>query len=47
MTRSQLLEGLFLKSQIEDIGKKEGVGARSLTRSTRGVEGRAGAPGLN
>ncbi len=26
--------------------KREGVEARSLTHSTRGVEGRAGAPGL-
>jgi hypothetical protein len=26
--------------------EKKGVGARSLTHSTRGVEGRAGAPGL-
>jgi hypothetical protein len=39
LTRSQLLEGLKEKSQIEDNGKREGVRARSLTRSTRGVEG--------
>jgi hypothetical protein len=45
--RSQLFEGLKEKSQIEDIGKGEGVEARSLTCSTRGVEGRAGAPGLD
>jgi hypothetical protein len=43
---SQLLEGLKEKSQIKDNGKKEGVGARSLTRNTRGVEGHVGAPGL-
>ncbi len=42
----QLLEGLKEESQVEDNGKKKGVGARSLTRSTRGVEGHAGAPGL-
>jgi hypothetical protein len=42
----QLLEGLKEESQVEDIGKREGVRARSLTRSTRGVEGRARAPGL-
>jgi hypothetical protein len=42
LTHSQLLEGLKEKSQIEDNGKKEGVGARSLIRSTRRVEGRAG-----
>jgi hypothetical protein len=47
VTRSQLLDGLKEESQIEDNGKREGVGARSLTRSTRGVEGRARAPGLN
>jgi hypothetical protein len=46
MTHPQLLEGLKEESQIEDNGKRKGVGARSLTRSTRGVEGRAGAPGL-
>jgi hypothetical protein len=44
VTRSQLLEGFKEKSQIEDSEKREGVGARSLTRNTRGVEGRAGAP---
>jgi hypothetical protein len=37
--RDQLLEGLEEESQIEDIGKREGIGARSLTRNTRGVEG--------
>jgi hypothetical protein len=42
----QLLEGLKEESQAENNGKKEGIGARSLTRNTRGVEGRAGAPGL-
>ncbi len=47
LTRSQLLEGLKEESQIEDIRKREGVRARSLTRSTRGVEGRVGAPGLD
>jgi hypothetical protein len=46
MTHPQLLEGLKEESQVEDNGKREGVGARSLTRITRGVEGRAGAPGL-
>jgi hypothetical protein len=47
MTCSQLLEGLEGESQIEDNGKREGVRARSLTHSTRGVEGRAGTPGLD
>jgi hypothetical protein len=47
MTRSQLLEGFKEESQIENSGKKQRVGARSLTRNTRGVEGRAGAPGLD
>jgi hypothetical protein len=46
MTRPQLLEGFKEESQVEDNGKREGVGACSLTRSTRGVEERAGAPGL-
>ncbi len=46
MTHPQLLEGLKEESQVEDSGKREGVEARSLTRSTRGVEGRAGASGL-
>jgi hypothetical protein len=46
MTHPQLLEGLKEESQVEDSRKREGVGARSLTRSTRGVEGRAGAPRL-
>ncbi len=40
----QLLEGLKEESQVED-SEKKGVGARSLTRSIRGVEGRVGAPG--
>jgi hypothetical protein len=40
--RSQLLEGLKEESQIEDNGKGEGVGARSLTRNIKEVEGRAG-----
>jgi hypothetical protein len=46
MTHPQLLEGLKEESQVEDNGKKKGVGARSLTRNIRGVEGRAGAPRL-
>jgi hypothetical protein len=46
MTHRQLLEGLKEKSQVEDNRKREGVGARSLTHSTRGVKGRARAPGL-
>jgi hypothetical protein len=46
LTHPQHLESLKEESQVEDNGKREGVGARSLTHSTRGVEGRAGAPGL-
>jgi hypothetical protein len=46
LAHPQLLEGLKEESQVEDSGKREGVGARSLTRNTRGVEGRARAPGL-
>jgi hypothetical protein len=46
MTHPQLLEGLQEESRVEDSGKREGVGVHSLTHSTRGVEGRAGAPGL-
>jgi hypothetical protein len=46
MTHPQLLEGPKEESQIEDNRKSEGVGVRSLTRSTSGVEGRAGAPRL-
>ncbi len=46
MTHPQLREGLKEKSQVEDSEKREGVGAHSLTRSTRGVEGRDGVPGL-
>ncbi len=46
LTHSQLLEGLKEVSQLENIEKKEGVGARSLTRSTRRVEGRVGALGV-
>jgi hypothetical protein len=42
----QLLEGLKEESRIEDNEKREGVGARSLTRSTKGVEGCAKVPGL-
>jgi hypothetical protein len=42
----QLLEGLKGESQVEDSEKRKGIGARSLTRSTRGVKGRVGAPGL-
>jgi hypothetical protein len=42
----QLLEGLKEESQAEDIGKRKGVGVHSLICSTRGVEGRAGARGL-
>jgi hypothetical protein len=47
LTHPQLFEGLKEESQIEDSRKGEGVEARSLTRNTRGVEGRAGAPGLD
>jgi hypothetical protein len=47
MTHHQLLEGLKKESQVEESGRREGVGARSLIRSTRGVEGRAGTPGLD
>jgi hypothetical protein len=39
MTHPQLLEGLKEESQVEDNGKREGIGARSLTRNIRGVEG--------
>jgi hypothetical protein len=46
ITHPQLFEGLKEKSQVEDNGKREGVRAHSLIRSTRGVEGRVGAPGL-
>jgi hypothetical protein len=46
MTHPQLLEGLKEESQVDNSGKREGVEARSLTRNTKGVEGRAGAPGL-
>jgi hypothetical protein len=46
LTHPRFLEGLKEGSQAEDNGKREGVGACSLIRSTRGVEGRAGAPGL-
>ncbi len=46
LTHPQLLEGFKEESQVEDNGKREGVEARSLTRNTRGIEGRAGAPGL-
>jgi hypothetical protein len=35
LTRPQLLERLKEESQVEDSGKGERVGARSLTRSTR------------
>jgi hypothetical protein len=35
MTHPQLLEGLKGESQLEDSGKREGIEARSLTRSTR------------
>jgi hypothetical protein len=45
LTHPQLLEGLKEESQVED-NEKRGVGARFVTRSTRGVEGHAGAPGL-
>jgi hypothetical protein len=47
LTHPQLFEGLKEESQVENNGKGEGVGARSLTRSTRGVEGRAGVLGLD
>jgi hypothetical protein len=46
LTHHQLLEGLKEESQAKDSGKRKGIGACSLTRSTRGVEGHAGAPGL-
>jgi hypothetical protein len=46
MTHAQLLEGLKEESQVEDSGKREGVGAHSLICNTRGVEGCGGAPGL-
>jgi hypothetical protein len=46
MTHPRLLEGLKEESQVENNGKREGVGARPLTHSTRGVEGHAGAPEL-
>jgi hypothetical protein len=36
LTHPQLLEGLKEESQVQDNGKGEGVGARSLTRNTRG-----------
>jgi hypothetical protein len=47
VTHPQLLKGLKKESQVEDNGKREGVGACSLIRSTRGVEGRVGAPRLD
>jgi hypothetical protein len=46
MTHPQLLEGPKEESQVEDSGKTEGAGARSLIRNTRGVKGRARVPGL-
>jgi hypothetical protein len=46
LTHPQLLEGLKEESYVKYNEKKEGVGAHSLTRSIRGVEGRAGAPEL-
>jgi hypothetical protein len=46
LTHPQLLEGFKEESQVEDSGKKEGIGARSLTCSTTGIEGRAGVPRL-
>ncbi len=46
VTHPQLLEGFKEESQVEDKGKKEGVKAHSLIRSTRMIEGRAGASGL-
>ncbi len=46
MTHPQLLKGLKEESQVEDNEKREGVGARSLIRNTRRVEGRARALGL-
>jgi hypothetical protein len=46
MRHPKLLEGLKEESQIKNNGKKERVEARSLTRCTRGVEGRAGIPRL-
>jgi hypothetical protein len=46
MMHPQLLEGLKGESQVENSGKRERVRAHSLTRSTRAVKGRAGAPGL-
>jgi hypothetical protein len=46
MTHPQLLERLKEESYVEDNEKRKGIGAHSLTRSTRGVEGRVGALGL-
>jgi hypothetical protein len=46
LTHPQLLEGFKEESQVEDNGKREGVGAHSLTHNTRGVEGHAGASRL-
>jgi hypothetical protein len=46
LTHPELFEGLKEESQVEDSGKREGVRACSLTHNIRGVEGRAGAPGL-
>ncbi len=36
LTHPQLLEGLKEESQAEDSGKREGVGARSLTHTLEG-----------
>ncbi len=47
MTCSQLLESLKEESQIKDNEKREGIEARSLTCSIRGVEGHATTLGLD
>jgi hypothetical protein len=47
MTHPQLLEGPKCESQVESSEKREGVGACSLTRSTRGgVEGACWSSGI-
>jgi hypothetical protein len=47
MTHPQLLEGLKEESQVQNNGKREGVGARSLTRNTKGgVEGACLSSGI-
>jgi hypothetical protein len=44
VTHPKLLDGLIASPKVKTM-EGEGVGARSLTRSTSGVEGRAGALG--